>query len=478
MFVIILAIVVLLSSFSSTAFACEENQTNTYVTQILFGDNAASYSNDENVKMLLNALFLCSEQADGAGQDKINFLKRKRVTGIPALSSLNINGDSLLECSHNSWEHEFSAAKKTQASRKKVLQNTVNKVFDFGFFNNLFGSNSGKCNSFAALLYYAHLLSDYLADDPSETETNVGGKLVSAYSGQPYVTVNGNSPSFTANQKKNTISFTDYSEIDSLGRAGVVFANIGQDTVSEVGPRQNMTGIKPSGWNYNRYDGVVNSQPAYVFNRCHLLAHSLGGVEEEKNLVTGTRYMNVSGMEPFENLVTQYIYRTGNHVLYRVTPVFKGENKLASGVQIEAYSVEDSGEGICFNVYCYNVQPGVDLNYVNGENELADITINADSILPFAVFNASENNPDLLFEVNKHLEVLFKDQKNSATYNSMMNEINTIANKARTVDSQGGNTAQSYIELKGYQYKYFEVLKAYVPVLLQKEGFFSSTFKT
>ena len=473
----VLALVVLLSSFNSTAFACDEGQTNTYVTQILFGDNALSRSSDENVEMLLNALYLCSEQSDGLGQDKIDYLKRKRVSGIPALSSLDIKGDSLLECSHNSWEHEYVAAKKNQGNRKKVLQNTVNKIFDFGLFNNWFESNSGKCNSFAVMLYYSHLLSDYLADDPSETETNVGGKIVSAYSGQPYVTINGNKPSFTTTQKKNTDSFIKYSTLDGLGRAGVVFANIGPDTLAEVGPRQNMVGIKPTGWNYNRYDGIVNSQPAYVYNRCHLLAHSLGGVEQEINLVTGTRYMNETGMLPFEEKVASYIRTTNNHVLYRVTPVFKGDNKLVSGVQIEAYSVEDSGKRICFNVYCYNVQPGVDLNYVNGDNAVSDVTFGAENILPFAVYNASQSNPDLIFELNKHLDILFEAQKNSATYNSMMNEINTIANQARAVGNRGENSAQCYIALKEYQYKYFEVLKSYVPVLLQKEDFFTSTFK-
>ena len=468
---------VLLSSFSSTAFACDENQTNTYVTQILFGGSALSRSRDENVKMLLNALYLCSEQSDGLGQDKIEYLKGKRVSGIPALTSLDIKGSSLLECSHNSWEYEYPAAQKNQNNRRKVLRNTVNKVFGFGLINNLFGSNSGKCNSFAAMLYYAHLLSDYLADDPSETETNVGGKLVSAYSGQPYVTVNGNRPSFTASQKKSTTSFVSYSTLDGFGRAGVVYANVGPDTIAAVGPRQNMVGIKPSGWNYNRYDGIVNSQPAYVYNRCHLLAHSLGGAEQEINLVTGTRYMNETGMLPFETMVTQYISRTGNHVLYRVTPVFKGDNKLVSGVQIEAYSVEDAGTGIFFNVYCYNIQPGVDLNYVNGDNEISDVTFEVENILPFAVYNASQNNPDLILEMNKHLAIVFEDQKNTGTYNSMMNEINTIANQARAVGNHGENSAQCYISIKEYEYKYFEVLKAYIPVLLQKEAFFTSTFK-
>ena len=476
-FVLLLAMMVMLSSFSSSAFACDENQTNTYVAQILFGDSAAARSSDEKALMLFRALYLCSEQTGGQGQDRIDYLKEHKVSGIPPLNGLRIQADYLLDCSHNTWEYEFPAAKKNQTNRKKVLRNTVNKVFDFGTINKLFNSSGGKCNSFAALLYYSHILADYLADDPSETEASVNGNTVPAYCGQPYVTINGNKPSFKAAQKKDTTSFVRFSELDSYGRAGVAFANIGPDILSSVGMRQNMSGITPSGWSFNKYDGMVNSQPAYVYNRCHLLAHSLGGVEKEKNLVTGTRYMNETGMLPFEDGVAQYIRRTNHHVLYRVTPIFKGDNKLVSGVQIEAYSVEDEGEGISFNVYCYNVQPGVDLNYANGDNQVSDITFGAENILPFAVYNPSDSNPDLIFELNKHLEILFSEQKTSSTYVSMMDSITTIANEARSVGNHGENSAACYIALKEYQYKYLDVLKSYVPLLLSKESFFKSAFR-
>ena len=474
--VILLAIMVLLCSINSSSLACEENQTNTYVTQILFGDYALSHSGDEKVKMLLSALYLCCEQSDGQGQDKIDYLKNKRVSSVPALSSLDIKSSALFECSHNSWELEYSEFPRIKNSRKKVLQNTVNKVFDFGLFNNWFGSRSGKCNSFAAMLYYAHLLSDYLADDPAETEINVGGRLVPSYSGQPTTVINGNVPSFTYIQKKSTTAFINYSALDGLGRAGTVFANIGPETVEAVGPRQSMNKIKPSGWNFNRYDEIVNSKPAYVYNRCHLLAHSLGGKDQDINLVTGTRYLNETGMKPLENKVKEYIQSTKNHVLYRVTPVFKGDNLLVSGVQIEAYSIEDEGKGICFNIYCYNVQPGIDLNYANGENELSDKTIGAKGVLPFAVYNANDDNPDLIFEMNKHLAILFADQKNSGAYSYMMSEIDSIANQARAVGNPGETAAQCYIRLKEFEYRYFNVIKTYVPVLLQKEEFFSKAF--
>lgn len=473
-----LALVLFLSLCCQIAVACDEGQTNTYVTQILFGDNAQSRTSDEKVKMLMSALYLCSEQSDGLGQDKLEYLKSKRVSGVPSLSNLNIKGDFLLECSHNTWEHVLESQKKAQRRRRKLLQNTVNKVFDFGTFNNWFGAGEGKCNSFAALLYYSHILSDYLADDPTETETNVNGKLTAAYAGQPYVTINGNRPSFSAAEKRKTESFVQFSPMDSQGRAGYAYGCIGPDTIEAVGPRQNMVGITPSGWNYNKYEGIVNSQPAYVYNRCHLLAHSLGGVDKEINLVTGTRYMNETGMLPFENSVSDYIRTTRNHVLYRATPIFKRDNKLVSGVQLEAYSVEDQGKGICFNVYCYNVQPGVDLNYVNGENTASDTLTGMEDILPFAVQNASDSNPDLIYEMNKHLEILFSDQKNSSKYISMKNEIVSLATEARALGTNASkNQAQYFIELKQLQYRYFEVLKSYVPLLLMEEEFFQSAFR-
>ena len=469
--------IVLLFSRSSTVFACDEKQTNTYITQILFGNNALSKANDQNVKMLMSALYLCSEQSDNQGQEKIDYLKTMRVSGVPALSDLNIKASNLMECSHNAWEYEFAAYKKNQANRKKVLQNTVKKVFNFGFVNNLVGSKNGKCNSFAALLYYSHILTDYLADNPDETETNVNGKITPAFAGTAYTEINGNRPSFTAEQKKNLESFIKFSTLDGQGRAGVAYGCIGLDTLDAVGPRQNMVGITPSGWNFNKYEGIVNAQPAYVYNRCHLIAHSLGGLDQEINLITGTRYMNETGMKPYEDSVVKYIRNTGNHVLYRATPVYKGDNKLASGVQLEAYSVEDSGKGICFNIFCYNVQPGVRINYANGENELSDLTVIAESILPFAIGNPSDNNPDLIYEMNKHFEILFEDQKSSSTYTSMMNEISSIAADARAVGKNEKDNAQNYALMKSYEYKYLEVLKSYVPKLLEKEDFFKSVYK-
>lgn len=465
-------VLLLLLSFENTVLACDENQTNTYILQILFGDSALKKTSDENVKMLLSALYLCSIQSDNQGDDEINYLKRRKVPGISDLSDLNIDGTKLMECSHNSWEYEFTEAGKQQENRKKVLQNTVNKIFDFGLLNNWLGSKSGKCNSFAALLYYSHILTDYLADQPIETKVNIKGKEVPSYAGKDAVILNGGKPLFTKEQKDSTESVKKFSPLDSQGRTGVVFANIGSDTLRSVGGRETTSAIKPSGWNQSKYEGLINSPMPYLFNRCHLLSHQLGGSEEDTNLITGTRYLN-EAMMPYEKQIGKYIENTGNHVLYQVTPVFKRDNKLASGVQLEAYSVEDSGQGLCFNVYCYNVQPGVEINYMNGESDRADDIIGREDVLPFVVKEPNENNPDLLYEMNTHLKVLFDSPENKNTYNKMIIDgIKPIAKEARDLDDQE-NIAKYYKELKKLEYDYLEVLKSYIPRLLEKEEFFN-----
>ncbi len=471
---LLLAVMLLLSS-GNTVLACDEDQINTYVPQILFGDSAFSKASNEKVKMLLDALYLNSMQSDGQGKDKIEYLKRKKVRGIGSLSDLDIKHKELMKCSHNTWEYEYAGAEKQQNNRKEVLQNTVNKVFDFGFFNNLFGCKKGKCNSFAALLYYLHILSDYLADEPDETRTVVNDKEVPSYVGIASVPIRANKPSFTKNRRNIRESFYKPSQLDAQNRSGAAFANVGKDTLEMVGDRENMVSIKPSGWNQNKYNGLVTTQPPYIFNRCHLIAHQLGGKEEERNLITGTRYLN-EAMIPYENKIKDYVTKTGNHVLYRVTPIFERDNKLASGVQLEAYSIEDSGKGVSFNVYCYNVQPGVDINYMNGNNEKADDILTKKNTIPFAVKNPTDNSPDLIYEMNKHLKILFDDQKNKNMYNSMMNDITTIANEARAIEKPE-EVAKDYIELRRCEYKYLEVLTNYVPLLLEKEKFFRSTFK-
>ena len=187
---------------------------------------------------------------------------------------------------------------------------------------------------------------------------------IPAYSGTPYTEVNGNQPYFTE-EELTTQSFETYSELDSLGRCGVAYANVGQDLMPTE-PRGEIGAVKPSGWHLVKYDNVDGK---YLYNRCHLIAYMLAAENANPlNLITGTRYLNVQGMLPFETKVCDYVKNTGNHVLYRVTPIFDGDNLLADGVLMEAYSVEDAGEGICFCVFAYNVQPGIGIDYATGDN--------------------------------------------------------------------------------------------------------------
>lgn len=186
------------------------------------------------------------------------------------------------------------------------------------------------------------------------------------YTNEPYVIINNNIPNFSEDEK--TIeSFEFYSELDFLGRCGVAYANISIDTMPTK-ERESIGSIKPSGWHTIKYDNVDGR---YLYNRCHLIGYQLTGENaNKKNLITCTRNMNTVGMLEFENKVAKYVKETNNHVLYRVTPIFEGTNLLASGVQIEAYSVEDQGRGIQFNVYIYNVQDGIDIEYSDGTSKL------------------------------------------------------------------------------------------------------------
>lgn len=199
---------------------------------------------------------------------------------------------------------------------------------------------------------------------PSDTQTE-----------EPYIKVNGNVPRFSDEEKKTAAAFENYSDLDALGRCGVAFACVGKETMptEERGP---IGSIKPSGWHSVKYDFVDGK---YLYNRCHLIGYQLTAENaNEKNLITGTRYLNTKGMLPFENMVADYVKETGNHVLYRVTPVFEGKNLVASGVYMEAYSVEDDGDDICFYVYVFNRQPGVKIDYLTGDS-VADGTVESAS---------------------------------------------------------------------------------------------------
>lgn len=207
---------------------------------------------------------------------------------------------------------------------------------------------------------------DWEIIDESEPTINMGE--IPEYSGEAYVTIENNIPNFTDSDLKRE-SFETYSDLDSLGRCGIAYANIGQDLMPTE-DRGSIGQVKPSGWHTVKYDCVDGK---YLYNRCHLIGFQLTAENANtKNLITGTRYLNVEGMLPFENMVADYIKETENHVLYRVTPIYEGDNLVVSGVQMEAKSVEDNGEGILFNVYCYNVQPGVSIDYTTGESQLSN----------------------------------------------------------------------------------------------------------
>lgn len=185
------------------------------------------------------------------------------------------------------------------------------------------------------------------------------------YTGSPYTVLNDNEPEFD-DDDLTTKAFEDYSELDNLGRCGVAYANICQELMPTE-KRGDIGMVKPSGWHTVKYPDIIKDR--YLYNRCHLIGFQLAGENANvKNLITGTRYLNVEGMLPFENEVADYVKETGNHVLYRVTPIFDSDNLVASGVQMEAESVEDDGAGVKFNVYCYNVQPGVGIDYKTGDS--------------------------------------------------------------------------------------------------------------
>ena len=218
----------------------------------------------------------------------------------------------------------------------------------------------------AGLFLKGSLTLDNLLVELGLKEPTVSMEDIPDYSGEPYVVLNDNWPDFDT-EDLTLEPFETYSELDYLGRCGVAYANICLE-IMPTEPRGDIGQVKPSGWQTVKYDCVDGK---YLYNRCHLIGYQLAGENANKqNLITGTRYMNVEGMLPFENMVDGYVEETGNHVLYRVTPVFEGRNLLASGVKLEAFSVEDEGEGICFNVYIYNVQPGITIDYATGESWL------------------------------------------------------------------------------------------------------------
>ncbi|MDM8157201.1 DNA/RNA non-specific endonuclease [Amedibacillus dolichus] len=225
------------------------------------------------------------------------------------------------------------------------------------------------CTSLIAVLLASLFGCASLSQErPQEDAVTITIDEVPVYSGDPYVVINDNEPSFSSEELESD-SFESYGELDDLGRCTIAFANLSSELMPQA-ERGSIGQVKPSGWQTVRYDSVDGK---YLYNRCHLIGWQLSGENaNERNLITGTRYMNTEGMLPFENMVADHIKETDGHVLYRVTPIFVEDELVARGVQMEAYSIEDAGASICFNVFVYNVQPGIEIDYSDGSSRLSE----------------------------------------------------------------------------------------------------------
>ena len=268
----------------------------------------------------------------------------------------------------------------------------------------------------AAFCLYRFVLQP--ATDSKETDPQVSYSAdiysVAPYTGDPYTVIGDGTPGFTATEY-TTSAYENYAPLDALGRCGVAYACIGQELMPTES-RGDISSIKPSGWINHPYDFVDGE---YLYNRCHLIGFQLAGENaNERNLITGTRYMNTQGMLPFENMVAHYVKETGNHVLYRVTPVFYGEELVCRGVQMEAYSVEDSGAGVSFNVYAYNVQPGVMIDYSTGEN-WSETTQNTNEPRQNYILNTSSGK----FHTEDCAQGKSISEKNKKTVNATLEEM-------------------------------------------------------
>ena len=245
---------------------------------------------------------------------------------------------------------------KRRKSKRKIVIILILAVFAF-----LFSFFKDDITSFIQSI---EPQESYALPEQEETSPTYQVDDIPAYQGNLYVVLNNNEPNFSKTDYTTT-SFEHYSDLDSLGRCGVAFANVGLETMPTE-DRGSIGQVKPSGWHTVKYDNVSGK---YLYNRCHLIGYQLTGENaNEKNLITCTRSMNTEGMLPFEDEIAEYVKDTGNHVLYRVTPIFEGDNLLATGVEMEAKSVEDDGKGVKFNVFVYNVQDGIQIDYKTGDS--------------------------------------------------------------------------------------------------------------
>ncbi len=250
-------------------------------------------------------------------------------------------------------------------------------------------SNSGDTNSKDDTTNSSYSQDKVEKDETEDIKQNnkISLSSIPAYSGSPYVYINDNVPNFIS-AELTTKGYEKYGTRDSLGRVTTAVASLGKETMPSADEeRGSISSIKPTGWMQKEYDNVNGK---YLYNRCHLIGWQLSAENANRdNLITGTKYFNVNGMLPFENIVADYIDETGNHVAYRVTPIFDGDNLLCNGVQIEAYSVEDRGDGIEFNVFVYNVQPDIEIDYATGNSSSETSNI----VIPPPVIEEPEYTP-------------------------------------------------------------------------------------
>lgn len=247
-----------------------------------------------------------------------------------------------------------------------------------------------------------------------------------------WVVVNNNLPFFT-DEEITTDVFETYSELDSLGRCGIAYANICQELMPTE-PRGEIGQVKPSGWGHNNKYASVDG--GYIWNRCHLIGFQLAGENaNEKNLITGTRYLNIEGMLPFEDMVADYVHKTNNHVLYRVTPIYDGNNLIADGVLMEGWSVEDNGGGVCFNVYAYNCQPGIEINYITGDNWETTTSSGSDEIVIDVPAN-SDSGTQMEYVLNTNSKKIHYPDCESAVQTSEKNK-KTVTGTRDNLIAQG-----------------------------------------
>lgn len=277
--------------------------------------------------------------------------------------------------------------------------------------------------------------NNILLTNPNENnaDTNISISDIPKYSGKDYIILNNNVPNFSE-ADLTTTSFEEYSPLDSLGRCGVAYSNIGTD-IMPTEKRESISSVKPSGWQSVKYDIVEGK---YLYNRSHLIGYQLTAENaNDRNLITGTRYFNATLMLPYENMVADYIKETNNHVLYRVTPVFEGDNLVATGVQMEAKSVEDNGEGIEFNVFVYNVQPGITIDYATGNSALS-----GEEIVKTESSNNTTNSTTNSNNANTNTTTNSTASNNNSTNNSNSANNTTYSNEKTVI--RGNSKSKIY----------------------------------